>query len=193
MSKKVDIVIAGVGGQGTILAGKLISTLALMEGLDVKSAETHGMAQRGGSVITHLRMGEKVSSPLVPAGEADFLLSFERLEALRWLPFLSPRGTVIVNSQMLAPLPVLTGDETYPEDVLDRIRDKAARTLVVDGENLEPARSNPRTLNILLIGVLAGLLPFARESWESALKTSLPPHLHQVNLEALEVGFALYK
>ncbi|HPZ64910.1 MAG TPA: indolepyruvate oxidoreductase subunit beta, partial [Bacillota bacterium] len=122
---KYDLLIAGAGGQGTILASKIISRVALAQDLEVKTAETHGMAQRGGSVVTHVRIGSRVYSPLIPLGDADFLLSFEQLEALRWLPYLSSRGTVITADLVMEPLPVLTGREEYPADALEQIK-KAA-------------------------------------------------------------------
>ncbi|OPL11806.1 MAG: hypothetical protein AVO34_08055 [Firmicutes bacterium ML8_F2] len=141
---KKDILIAGVGGQGTILTGRVIAALAMSEGLDVKTAETHGMAQRGGSVITHVRMGKKVYSPLIPQGDGDILLSFEKLEALRWLPFLSPEGTVIVNTQELDPMPVLTGETEYTDGILKEIESKAASLIAVDALNIDPVKKNPR-------------------------------------------------
>ncbi len=188
--KKVDIIIAGVGGQGTILAGRILSTVALLEGLEVKMAETHGMAQRGGSVITHVRMGEKVFSPLIPRGDADFIMAFERLEALRWLPFLSPQGAAVVNSQVQEPLPVLTGKQEYPEGVLEEIKEKASQSLVVDVLEQEPVRGNPRTLNVFLIGMMARQMPFARETWEKSLAEVIPTRLLEVNREAFAAGYS---
>jgi len=153
---KTDILIAGVGGQGTILTGRVIAALAMAEGLDVKTAETHGMAQRGGSVITHVRIAKKVYSPLIPQGDGDILLSFEKLEALRWLPFLRSEGTVIVNTQELDPMPVLTGQAEYPDNVLKEIEDKAGRLIAVDALNIGPVKKNPRVVNTFLLGILAG-------------------------------------
>lgn len=190
MQIKADILIAGVGGQGTILAGRLISAVALAEGLDVKTAETHGMAQRGGSVVTHARLGAKVYSPLIPRGDAGILLSFERLEALRWLPFLAPGGTVIVNTQVLEPLPVLTGQQQYPEGILEALQQSAAgRVTALDALSLEPVKSSPKAMNVLMLGILARLLPFPRERWELTLQSLLPPKLHRVNLDAFTAGY----
>ncbi len=188
---KADILICGVGGQGTILAGKIIAAVGLAENLEVKTAETHGMAQRGGSVITHVRLGEKVYSPLIPPGDAGFLLSFEQLEALRWLPFLSPTGTAIVNTQVLEPLPVLTGQAAYPEGILEEIKSKVRRLIAVDALALEPVRRNPRTVNTLLLGILASLLPFPRESWEQALVQLIPPKHLPINEQSFAAGWEL--
>jgi len=167
---KKDILIAGVGGQGTILTGRVIAALAMSEGLDVKTAETHGMAQRGGSVITHVRMGKKVYSPLIPQGDGDILLSFEKLEALRWLPFLSPEGTVIVNTQELDPMPVLTGETEYTDGILKEIESKAAS-------------------NTFLLGILARLMPFAREKWLQILEQEIKAALVDINRQSFEAGW----
>ncbi len=185
---KKNILIAGVGGQGTILAGRLIAALVLREGLDVKTAETHGMAQRGGSVITHARFGEKVFSPLVTRGEGDLLLSFEKLEALRWLPYLSPQGVVIVNTQELDPLPVLTGAVAYPEGILEEIEAGAGRMIAVDALAIDPVRENPRTVNTLLLGILSTLLPFPVEKWRQTMTAEIKAELVAINMEAFEAG-----
>lgn len=187
--KKIDILIAGVGGQGTILTGNVISRLALKENLDVKTAETHGMAQRGGSVVNHVRIGEKVYSPLIPKGSVDYLLSFEKLEALRYLPFLSAGGTVIVNKMVLAPLPVLTGQEEYPEKILDEIKSNAHRTIIIDALQHEPVKTNAKVLNVFLIGVLASLLPFSRESWKQTMEETIPQKFLDLNLKAFSAGY----
>jgi len=187
---QVDIFITGVGGQGTILAGKVISTVALLQDLDVKLSETHGMAQRGGSVVTHVRLGPKVYSPLAEKGEVDFLLAFEQLEALRWLDYLSPTGTVIVNRQKLEPLPVLTGVQEYPREILNRIRGLAGRTVAVDALQDTAARENPRVVNMVLVGVLASLLDLPASTWEEALQASIPPALLEINLRAFRDGYS---
>jgi indolepyruvate ferredoxin oxidoreductase, beta subunit len=186
---KADILITGVGGQGTILAGKIIAAVALAENLEVKTAETHGMAQRGGSVITHVRFAEKVYSPLIPPGDAGFLLSFEQLEALRWLPFLSPQGTVVVNTQVLAPLPVLTGQFSYPAGILEEIESKVGKLIAVDALAQPPVLRNPRTVNTLLLGILASLLPFPRESWLKVMRELLPPKLLEINEQSFTTGW----
>ena len=186
--KKIDILIAGVGGQGTILAGNIISKIAVAENIDAKTAETHGMAQRGGSVINHVRLGEKVYSPLIPEGSVDFLLSFEALEGLRYLPYLASNGTAIINTLQLFPLPVLTGDTSYPEELLKEIQERANKTIAVDSYNIEPVKSNPRVLNIFLIGILSTLLPFKEEVWTKAINETLPAKILDINLKAFNAG-----
>ncbi len=186
--KKIDILIAGVGGQGTILAGNIISKIAVAENIDAKTAETHGMAQRGGSVINHVRLGEKVYSPLIPEGSVDYLLSFEALEGLRYLPYLAPDGTAIINTLKLFPLPVLTGESPYPEEMLEEIQEKANRTISVYSETIEPVKSNPRVLNIFLIGILSSLLPFKEETWIKAINETLPGKILEINIKAFNAG-----
>ncbi len=188
MSKN-DILIAGVGGQGTILTGRIIAALAIAEGLDVKTAETHGMAQRGGSVITHVRIGEKVYSPLIPQGDGDFLLSFEKLEALRWLPYLSPRGTVIVNTQELEPLPVLTGQTEYSTGILEEIESKAARLIAADALSIEPVNKNARMVNTFLLGILAQTMDFEKDKWLKVMEQTIKAKLVDINKQAFEAGW----
>lgn len=189
--KKIDVLIAGVGGQGTILAGKIISHVALEKGLDVKLSETHGMAQRGGSVITHVRVGEKVFSPLIPRGEVDYLLAFEQLEALRWIEFLSRKGTVITNTQKINPLPVLTGAVQYPAHVMEEIRLFAPRTLEIDVLNDTVAAQNPRVTNLVLVGALAYYLHFPPADWEKVIASLVPSRMLELNLKAFQEGYRL--
>lgn len=186
---KTDILIAGVGGQGTILTGRVIAALAINEGLDVKTAETHGMAQRGGSVITHARLGEKVYSPLIPQGDGDILLSFEKVEALRWLPFLNPSGTVIVNTQQLEPMPVLTGTMEYPTGIRKEIESKAARLIEVDALSHEPVKQNSRMVNTFLLGILARIMPFKKEKWLRVMEQTIKTRLVDINKQSFEAGW----
>ncbi len=186
---KIDLLIAGVGGQGTLLTGRIIAAAAQAEGYDVKTAETHGMAQRGGSVVIHVRIAGEVRAPLVPQGEADFLLAFETLEALRFLPWLSPAGTVIVNCQEIKPLPVLTGACDYPEGAVETLKNSAGRVIPVEAMKLEPVCSQPRTANVLLVGILARLLPFPEETWQKALAEQIPPRHLTINRRAFTTGW----
>ncbi|MDZ4131920.1 MAG: indolepyruvate oxidoreductase subunit beta [Dethiobacteria bacterium] len=186
---KTDILIVGVGGQGTILTGRVIAALAMAEGLDVKTAETHGMAQRGGSVITHVRIAEKVYSPLIPLGGGDILLSFEKLEALRWLPFLSAAGTVIVNTQELEPLPVLTGKQKYSAGILEEIEGKVARLIAVDALSVEPVTENPRMVNTFLLGILARIMPYEKDKWLRVMEQEIKAKLVEINKKAFEAGW----
>lgn len=191
--QKSDILIAGVGGQGTILTGRIIASLAISEGLDVKTAETHGMAQRGGSVITHVRIGEKVYSPLIPQGDGDVLLSFEKLEALRWLPFLSPQGTVIVNTQELDPLPVLTGETEYSSEILEEIESKVGRLIAADALSIEPVTKNARMVNTFLLGILATTMEFEKEKWLKVMEQEIKAKLVDINKQAFEAGWQFAK
>ena len=188
-NQKKDILIAGVGGQGTILTGRIIASLAISEGLDVKTAETHGMAQRGGSVITHVRIGEKVYSPLIPQGDGDVLLSFEKLEALRWLPFLSPLGTVIVNTQELDPLPVLTGETEYSSEILEEIESKVGRLIAADALSIDPVTKNARMVNTFLLGILATTMEFEKEKWLKVMEQEIKAKLVDINKQAFEAGW----
>ena len=186
---KTDILIAGVGGQGTILTGRIIASLAISEGMDVKTAETHGMAQRGGSVITHVRIGEKVFSPLIPAGDGDFLLSFEKMEALRWLPYLSPKGTVIVNTQELEPLPVLTGEAEYSTGILEEIEGKVGRLIAAEALYIDPVSKNPRMVNTFLLGILAQTMDYGKDKWFMVMEQEIKAKLVDINKQAFEAGW----
>lgn len=190
MNRTTGILIAGVGGQGIILAGKLTAQAAIIAGMDVKTSEIHGMAQRGGSVTTHVRFGSKVFSPVIDEGTADFLLAFEKLEGLRNLKFLKPGGTVILNDHAIEPLPVLMGRETYPGDVEKRI---AARfpLLVVNAVAEAEASGNVRAANVVLLGALARRLPFPLSVWEKALDAVVPARFLEVNRRAFTRGFEI--
>lgn len=188
---EANIVIAGVGGQGALLAGKIITEAALEDNLDVKSSETHGMAQRGGSVLIHVRYGAKVYSPLVPQGEADFILALEQLEALRAVPLLSAQGTVIMNRHSIAPLPVLTGKQAYPENAEALLRASVKNVVAVSALSAEPVHRHPRTANTFLLGILARRLSFPRETWLRAAERSIPAPYLQMNIRSFESGWSL--
>ena len=188
-SKVTNILIVGVGGQGTLLASKVIGTAALNYGLDVKQSEVHGMAQRGGSVVTFVRFGEKVYSPLVEAGQADVILAFEKLEALRWSCYLKPGGTIIVNTQEIAPLPVIIGAQSYPEHIIETLRAMQIKVVAVDALSMAKNAGNVRAVNVILMGILAKYLSFSKEDWHTALHTVVPSKVIDVNLAAFEAGF----
>jgi indolepyruvate ferredoxin oxidoreductase beta subunit len=183
-----DAVLAGVGGQGTVLSTRVLAEAALLSGYDVKTSEVHGMAQRGGSVVSAVRWGEKVYSPLVPSGSADFLLAFEMLEGLRELGSLSPRGIAIVNPYRMDPLPVLRGDAVYPEDALERISERAGRTMIVPARELAMEAGSARALGSCLLGALSIFLDFPREAWRQAIERYCPQRFVEVNLKAFELG-----
>lgn len=189
MLKPVDILLVGVGGQGTILASKVICAAAQLAGYDIKMSEIHGMAQRGGSVVTQVRLGEKVHSPLIEEGKAGVILAFEQLEGLRWLPWLKKGGIMIVNKQAISPVPVLAGLAEYPANVLEYIQQKAPGSVVIDALEKAVACGNARTANVVLLGTLARKLPISREMWEQALEKAVPPKFLDVNKKAFEAGY----
>jgi len=191
MLSPVNVLMVGVGGQGTILAGKVLAAAALKAGYDLKMSEIHGMAQRGGSVVTQVRAAEKVYSPLIPPGGAGILLAFEKLEALRLLPYLKRGGIVIINDQAIPPVPVLVGAAEYPESAVDYIRSVAPDTLVVDALALAVQCGSPKAANVVLLGAMARRLPIGRETWLAALEESVPPKLAAVNRAAFLAGYEL--
>ena len=186
-----NILIVGVGGQGTILASKVIAGVAMRKNLDIKVSEIHGMAQRGGSVVTQVRYGKEVFAPTISSGTADAILAFEKLEALRWLDYLAEGGTVIVNSQELYPLPVLTGSAKYPAGIVERIRAKSSRTIEVDALAIAERCGSPKVVNTVLLGVLAGMLGDDLDIWRKVIKETVPYRTIDINLAAFEEGVCL--
>jgi indolepyruvate ferredoxin oxidoreductase, beta subunit len=187
---KIDILLTGVGGQGVVLAGDVLGDVALEAGYDVKKTDTLGMAQRGGSVVAHIRLAGRVASPLISRGQADFLVAFEKLEALRWLDYLTPGATVIINDEAIPPLAVSRSEAAYPgdDDIKRSLERHASRVYFVDGPRLTDGLGNRKTLNILLLGALSACLPFALEVWRAAISRRLPPKLAAINLAAFEAG-----
>jgi indolepyruvate ferredoxin oxidoreductase, beta subunit len=186
-----NVLIVGVGGQGIILASDVLGRVAAAHGYDVKKNEIHGMAQRGGSVSSHIRFGKTVYSPIIREGEADVLLSFEQIETLRYFPFLSEKGKVIVNDQKILPPAVFTGKQEYPPDVLTRIKEKVSDAVVVNGDEVAKKIGNPRVVNVIFLGVLSKYLDIPVEVWEKVLKESLKPKLVDINIKAFHEGRAL--
>ncbi|MBM7853768.1 indolepyruvate ferredoxin oxidoreductase beta subunit [Desulfohalotomaculum tongense] len=191
MLKPFDVMLVGVGGQGTILATKILARAARKKGYDIKVSEIKGMAQRGGSVVTQLRLAQEVHSPLVAEGGADVVLAFEKLEALRWLSYLKPEGTIIINNQAINPVPVLTGAAAYPEGVLEYIGGRVHNTKVVKALDIALNCGNPRTANVVLLGVLAKHMPIEREIWEQALEEVVPDRFLEVNKSAFAAGYGI--
>lgn len=185
----VSVVVCGVGGQGILTASDILSKVALKSGFDVKKSEVHGMSQRGGSVISEVRFGEKIYSPLITEGMADYILSFEKLEALRNIRRLKKGGTVIVNDYRLMPMTVLSGNFEYPEDIEDRIKASGAKSIIIDGVELAVQAGNIRTVNTVLLGSLAVKLPFDKEKWINAIFERVPEKTHEVNKKAFELGY----
>ena len=186
-----NVLIVGVGGQGIILASDVLGRVAARHGYDVKKNEIHGMAQRGGSVSSHVRFGKTVNSPIIKMGEADVLLSFEQIETLRYFPFLSEKGQVVVNDQKILPPAVFTGQQEYPNDVLEKIKQKAPNTIIVDGPEIARKVGNPKVLNVIFLGVLSKFLDIPAEVYEQTLRESLKPKLVEINIRAFNEGRAM--
>ena len=184
----LNIVICGVGGQGTLLASRILGHIALEKGYDVKVSEVHGMSQRGGSVITYVRMGEKVYSPMIEQKGADFVLAFEELEALRDLTYLKDGGTLIVNAQKILPLPVIIGAAEYPERIVGQLRERA-NVVALDALPMASAAGNARAVNTVLLGALARRLPFEKQLWLDALHACVPSRFIEANLAAFDRGY----
>ena len=189
MTDTINVLIVGVGGQGTLFAGKVIGEVAEKSGLMVKQSEVHGMAQRGGSVVTYVRIGDQVISPLIEKGEADLIVAFEQLEALRWIEFLKPSGLVIVNEQMISPMPVIIGAAKYPANVFDRLDRAGVQTVRVDAPAIAAQSGNPKAVNIVLLGMLAKRLPMPRELWLDAIAAKSPAAFVSANQEAFNKGW----
>ena len=180
--------IVGVGGQGSLLASKLLGRLLMNEGYDVKVSEVHGMSQRGGSVVTYVRYGEKVYSPIIDKGEADFIVSFEKLEAARYAAFLKKGGKIIVNSQEVDPMPVITGAAVYPHEALDNLGAKGMDIDAIDALSLALKAGSAKAVNIVLMGRLSKSLPIEEEKWIEAIKQTVAPKFVEMNIKAFLLG-----
>ena len=185
-----NILMVGVGGQGIMLASEILSETALLAGYDVTKSEVHGMSQRGGSVNSHVRFGPEVFSPLIPAGQAHFVVALEKLEALRWAGYLVPGGTMIVNDFRLDPVTVTTGKLTYPEDVIERLKGlQDCRVRVVDGQALSVQAGDLRTMNTVVLGALSSMMELSVECWYKAMEERITrKNLLQINTRAFEFG-----
>ena len=187
MSK--NIMIVGVGGQGTLLASRILGNVAIKQGYDVKVSEVHGMSQRGGSVVTYVKYGDKVYSPVVAEGDADIIMSFEELEALRWISYLKLNGTILCNTQKLDPMPVITGKCEYPKGVLDKIEEKGAKVVRVDALDMALRSGNAKAVNVVLIGVLASQMDIDKNVWLEVIEETVPAKFLEINKKAFELGF----
>lgn len=187
-----NIVICGVGGQGIILASNVLCHTAFVEGFDVKKSEVHGMAQRGGSVITHVRIGDKVYSPLIEPGKSDMVLAFEELEAMRYIHYLKKNGTAIVNDRKILPMSVLTGAASYPENIKANLK-RHGEIYYVDAEKVALELGNIRTVNIILLGVLSCFLGFKKKSWEASITKNVKKKFVDLNIAAFNRGASLSK
>ena len=187
--KALNVMIVGVGGQGTLLASRVLGAAMIASGYDVKVSEVHGMSQRGGAVVTYVRAGEKVYSPIVNMGEADMILAFEQLEAARWLPYLKKDGRLITSTQQIDPMPVVTGAAKYPEDVLKAIQAAGAELVTVDALRLALEAGSVKAVNIVLIGVMARQTDIPKEVWMEAVRSTVPSRFLEMNLKAFEAGY----
>ncbi len=185
----MNIMIVGVGGQGSLLASRLLGRVLTEEGHDVKVSEVHGMSQRGGSVVTYVKCGEKVASPLIDLGEADFIVSFEKLEAARYASYLKIGGRIITNSRQIGPMPVITGAASYPADVLDQLRAQGVQIDEMDALTMAESAGSAKAVNIVLMGRLARYFGIASEKWIDALKATVAPKFFEMNKKAFELGY----
>ena len=183
-----NIMIVGVGGQGTLLASRILGNAVISEGYDVKVSEVHGMSQRGGSVVTYVKYGDKVYSPVIDEGEADVILAFELLEAYRALPFLKKGGKIIVNDQRIDPMPVITGAANYPADIAKKLSEVADVT-VVDALALAKEAGNIKAVNVALIGVMAKSSELSYDRWVKTLEETVPQKFLEVNKKAFDLGY----
>lgn len=190
MNQVKSVIIVGVGGQGTLLASRVLGSAMLRRGVDVKVSEVHGMSQRGGSVVTYVRYGGRVYSPIVARGEADAIVSFERLEAARWLPYLKQGGRLIVNDQRISPMPVITGAMEYPDDIIEKLRGKGADVVACDALTLAGQAGSAKAVNVVLMGVLSTLLDIPEAAWQAALEACVPPKFLELNKKAFALGRA---
>ncbi len=186
-----NIMIVGVGGQGTLLASKMLGQVLLQQGYDVKVSEVHGMSQRGGSVVTYVRFGDKVYSPVIDKGEADIILSFEKLEAARWLEYLKPGGRIITNTQEMEPMPVITGAADYPENLVEKMRAAGAKVDAKDFLAIAEKAGSAKAVNISLMGRLSTYYPeIPEEQWLAALEAIVPAKFLELNKKAFAMGRA---
>ncbi|MBR2546585.1 MAG: indolepyruvate oxidoreductase subunit beta [Eubacterium sp.] len=183
-----NIMIVGVGGQGSLLASKTLGSLLLAQGFDVKVSEVHGMSQRGGSVVTYVRYGTKVASPVIDKGEADYIVSFELMEAARWLPFLKEDGRIVTNIQQIDPMPVITGAAEYPEDLVGKLKESGASVDAIDCVKLAEEAGSVKAVNMVLMGRLSHYFDLPEEAWMAAMEQNVPPKFMELNKKAFALG-----
>lgn len=183
-----NVMIVGVGGQGSLLASKLLGYLLLNEGYDVKVSEVHGMSQRGGSVVTYVRFGEKVYSPVIDKGEADFIVSFEKLEAARYVEYLKKGGRIVANTQEIDPMPVITGAASYPENLIDKMEAEGIAVDAMDCLSLAEQAGSAKAVNLVLMGRLSRYFDIPEEKWISAIEKCVPEKFVEMNKRAFALG-----
>lgn len=180
--------IVGVGGQGSLLASRIIGNVLLSQGFDVKVSEVHGMSQRGGSVVTYVKYGDEVCSPVIEKGEADIIISFELLEAARWLPYLRKGGHLITSTQQIDPMPVITGAAVYPEDIIGKLKGQGVDVTSADALALAEEAGNSKASNVVLMGLVSTKTGFDEEVWLRALEECVPPKFLELNKKAFALG-----
>lgn len=185
-----NIMIVGVGGQGSLLASRILGAAAMASGYDVKVSEVHGMSQRGGSVVTYVRYGEGVASPVICEGEADVILSFEMLEAARWLPYLRTGGTIVTGTQKINPMPVITGAAKYPEEIDEKIRSLGVKLVAEDAAAIAAEAGSEKAANVALIGLAAHVLGFDADVLRKAVEDCVPAKAREINLRAFDAATA---
>ena len=183
-----NVMIVGVGGQGSLLASKLLGRLLMSRGYDIKVSEVHGMSQRGGSVVTYVRFGDKVYSPVIDKGQADFIVSFELLEAARWTSYLKPEGKIIVNTQQINPMPVIIGAAEYPENLAQKMVDAGLNVDAMDALSLAEQAGNAKAVNLVLMGRLSRYFDIPEEEWMEAIEQSVPAKFLELNKKAFRLG-----
>ena len=183
-----SIMIVGVGGQGSLLASRIIGNVLLSQGYDVKVSEVRGMSQRGGSVVTYVKYGDKVYSPVIEKGEADIIVSFELLEAARWVSYLKKNGHLITSTQTLDPMPVITGNAEYPADIAEKIEALGIDIIAADALSLAEKAGNAKASNVVLMGVIASKMSFDENVWKDAIRTCVPEKFLELNLKAFDLG-----
>ena len=186
--KTKNIMIVGVGGQGSLLASKLLGRLLLTRGYDIKVSEVHGMSQRGGSVVTYVRFGDKVYSPVIDKGEADYIVSFELLEAARWTEYLKEGGTIVTNTQQINPMPVITGMAQYPDALVEKMQSASLKVEAIDALKLANEAGSAKAVNIVLMGHLSRYFDFTEEEWLESLEQSVAPKFLEMNKKAFALG-----
>ncbi len=185
-----SIMIVGVGGQGSLLASRIIGNVLLSQGFEVKVSEVHGMSQRGGSVVTYVKYGDEVNSPVIVKGEADIIISFEQLEAARWLPFLKKGGHLVTSTQKIDPMPVINGAAVYPDDIIGKIKAQGVDVIAVDALTLAEQAGTSKASNVVLMGVVSKKMQFEESVWQAALEQCVPAKFLELNKKAFALGRA---
>lgn len=191
MKDVTSIMLVGVGGQGTLLASRILGNMLMSQGFDVKVSEVHGMAQRGGSVVTYVKYGKKVYSPVIEKGEADIIISFELCEAARWVSYLKKDGRLVVNTQKISPMPVITGAAQYPEHIIRNLKELGCRVIAIDALSLAEEAGSAKATNVVLMGAISTIMDFDARLWERTITGLVPAKLLDVNIKAFQLGRTL--